>query len=189
MRWRATARARAFRQTEAATPSPANSSPKKSRMSVMEGGLALLENGPGNLDSPLPEFLHHARDDAGGDKLPGNLPSRSFAPPAGAAGRSKRKMSCNWGVVPSMPTISAMLSTRRTPSSNRRTWTIRCRAETICSRMAREGRSSPAIKPSSPAAPRRRADCWRGPWLSRRRGPCSSLAACPGPRRCGPRPR
>ena len=63
-------------------------------------------------------------------------------PPA----RSKRKMSCNCGVSPSMPTISATLSTRRTPSSSRRTETTKCSAETICSRMARDGNSSPAIK-------------------------------------------
>ncbi len=42
-----------------------------------------------------------------------------------------------------MPTISATLSTRRTPSSKRRTWTIRCSAETICSRIARDGKIQP----------------------------------------------
>jgi hypothetical protein len=36
-------------------------------------------------------------------------------------------------------------ATRRTPSSKRRTWTISSSAETICSRIAREGSSSPAI--------------------------------------------
>ncbi len=46
---------------------------------------------------------------------------------------------------PSMPCTSETRTTRRVPSASRCRWMIRSKAEAICSRMARRGRSIPAI--------------------------------------------
>ena len=46
---------------------------------------------------------------------------------------------------PSMPTTSVTWLMRREPSRKRSTWTMRLSADAICSRMARVGRSKPAI--------------------------------------------
>ncbi len=46
---------------------------------------------------------------------------------------------------PSMPTTSVTWLMRREPSRKRSTWTMRFSADAICSRMARVGRSKPAI--------------------------------------------
>ena len=48
-------------------------------------------------------------------------------------------------ISPSMPTTSVTWLTRREPSRKRSMWTMRSSAEAICSRIARVGRSKPAI--------------------------------------------
>ncbi len=48
-------------------------------------------------------------------------------------------------ISPSIPSTSVMWVMRRVPSRNRATWTIKSTAEEICSRMARTGRSKPAM--------------------------------------------
>src|SRR5690606_7270000 len=60
---------------------------------------------------------------------------------------AKSKRNRCWRVMmsPSMPSTSEMWVMRRVPSLRRWTWTIRSTAEAICSRMARTGRSKPAI--------------------------------------------
>ena len=49
---------------------------------------------------------------------------------------------------PSMPCTSVTCVMRRVPSRSREIWTIRFTAEAICSRMARSGRSIPAMSTS-----------------------------------------
>ena len=57
-------------------------------------------------------------------------------------------MKTSWVVMmsPSMPTISVMAVMRRVPSLSRVCWMIRSTALATCSRMARTGRSMPAIR-------------------------------------------
>ena len=106
----------------------------------MDGGLALLENGSGNLDSPLLQFFHDARDDAGGDELAGNLP-----PPLAAAARNGRCPAIGASCLP------CRRSPRCSPPGERRPRTA-ARGRSGAGRRrsvrgsAREGRSSPAIK-------------------------------------------
>ena len=55
------------------------------------------------------------------------------------------KMSCSVITSASMRWTSVIAVTRREPSSSRSRWTIRSSAEATCSRIARTGRSKPAI--------------------------------------------
>ena len=48
----------------------------------------------------------------------------------------------------SIRSTSVMWVMRRVPSTRRETWTIRSNALEICSRMARSGRSTPAVSTS-----------------------------------------
>src|SRR3972149_3168494 len=59
---------------------------------------------------------------------------------------SKTKTSCMTMTSPSMPWTSVMLVILRVPSLRRDWWTMRSTAEAICSRMARTGRSTPAMR-------------------------------------------
>ena len=55
------------------------------------------------------------------------------------------KTSCVVMMSPSMPTISVIAVMRRVPSLRRVCWMMRSTALDTCSRMARTGRSMPAI--------------------------------------------
>ena len=61
------------------------------------------------------------------------------------ARKSNMNMSCSVMTSPSMPSTSVMWVMRRVPSFSRDWCTIRLIADAICSRMARCGRSTPAI--------------------------------------------
>ena len=58
------------------------------------------------------------------------------------------KTSCRVIVSPSMRRASVMWVMRRDPSTRREIWTIRSNAAAICSRIARKGRSTPAVSTS-----------------------------------------
>ena len=72
--------------------------------------------------------------------------SRPWILPSTTPVCSKTKTSCMTMTSPSMPWTSVMLMIWRVPSLRRLCWTIRSTAEAICSRMARSGRSTPAIR-------------------------------------------
>ena len=55
-------------------------------------------------------------------------------------------MSCRVITSPSMPCTSVTCVRRRVPSRRRVRWTMRSRADAICSRMARTGRSKPDMR-------------------------------------------
>src|SRR5690606_8472728 len=73
-------------------------------------------------------------------RRPMYLPSSSTPMP-----KSNRKRSCRVMISPSMPSTSVMWVMRRVPSLRRETWTIRLMADATCSRIARTGRSKPAM--------------------------------------------
>ena len=73
-------------------------------------------------------------------RRPRNRPSSSMP-----AEKSNRKMSCSVMTSPSIPATSVTCVKRRVPSLRRCWYTISWIAEAICSRIAREPRSMPAI--------------------------------------------
>ena len=66
----------------------------------------------------------------------------------GVLDRLREKMSCIVTTSDSIRSTSVMCVMRREPSTRRETWTIRSNAADDCSRMARSGRSTPAVSTS-----------------------------------------
>ena len=114
---------------------------------------------------------------------------RSPCRPAPGRVFSNRKMSCIVMTSPSMPVISEMAVTLRVPSRHARHLHDEVDGRRDLLADGRSGMFRFAIATIVSRRYRASRGCWRGSSSGRRRGRCSSPAACRAPRRRGPRRR